>query len=223
MRLFYRCFWYLLWLLPRIYFRLRVYGKENIPAQGAVLIAANHSSYLDPPMIALGINREIQYLAKQELFSIPLIGWWIRKIGTHPVRRKEGDTKAIFSVMRLLKKNHAVGMFPEGTRTDDGKMQPFEDGIAWIAIRTQTPIVPLYLHGTFDALPRGAKLPRPKKVTMIVGEPIYPDQVSGGKNQEEKVKKLTQSLFSTISHLKDRLECMTQEKSSQKCFERKHF
>ena len=147
MQLHYRIHWYLLKPLIQSYFRLQTWGCENIPQTGPVLLAANHSSYLDPPLIALAIPRQITFLAKEELFRIPLFGRYIRWVGTHPVSRGQGDVKAMRSALKLLGENKALLVFPEGTRSFDGELQPLENGVSWLSLKTGAPLIPVYVAG----------------------------------------------------------------------------
>ncbi|RJP26992.1 MAG: 1-acyl-sn-glycerol-3-phosphate acyltransferase [Candidatus Omnitrophota bacterium] len=175
MKLLYRIQWQLYRLFARSYFRLSVRGWERIPSTGAVLIAANHSSFLDPPLVGLGVHRQIATLAKEELFAIPILGRWIHSLGVRPIARGQGDIKAVRLAMRLLHEGNALLIFPEGTRSPDGVIQPFENGLAWLSIKTQTPVVPIYIDGAFRAMPKHAWFPWPVKIRMMIGEPIQPE------------------------------------------------
>jgi 1-acyl-sn-glycerol-3-phosphate acyltransferase len=181
MHFVYRLCWIILQPLVRSYFRLTVSGCENIPRSGAVFVASNHCSHLDPPLIALGLPRQMTFLAKEELFSVPVLGVLIRFFGAHPVTRGKGDVGAIRTILRLMKEEKALLIFPEGTRSPDGQLQPLENGLAWMAMKSLAPVVPVHISGTYTAFPRKAWFPRPCKVSIHIGEPIYPGR------QEKKV------------------------------------
>lgn len=201
MQCHYRVQWCLLQPLVRSYFRLTAQGLEHIPPTGPVLLAANHCSFLDPPLIALAIPRQITFLAKEELFSVPILSWWIRWMGTYPVSRGEGDLKAIRTVMRLMENRKALLIFPEGTRSLDGKLRPLENGLAWMALKTGAPVVPVSLSGTFEAMPSHARFPRPRRVRMQAGPVLRPEPPQGKKISAEQVRAFTQEIEKSLRAL----------------------
>lgn len=159
----------------RLYHRGRVVGAENVPASGACILAGNHVSFLDPPFFGLACPREIYFLARDTLFRHGPMGWLLRSWNCVPVRREGGDLAAMRTVMRLLEQGHAVLMFPEGTRSRDGRLQEARPGIGMIVARAQVPVVPMRIFGAERALPRGKWFPRPIPVTVVIGEPFrYP-------------------------------------------------
>lgn len=176
MQLHYRINWYLLRLLFKSYFRFTISGEEHIPPTGPLLIAANHCSHLDPPMIALALHRQVRIMAKKELFSVPVLGWWIRWIGGYPIVRGKSDLAGIRTMLRLLKEENAVLVFPEGTRSMTGKLNSLQEGTAWLATRARVPVVPIQVQGTFDAFPPGDAFPKPKKVSLQVHPAIQVDE-----------------------------------------------
>lgn len=198
MQFHYKIQWFPLRLLARSYFRLTVKGIEHIPPTGPILLAANHCSYLDPPMIGLGLPRQISFLAKQELFRIPLLGMWLRWVGSFPVARGQGDMKALRTSLRLLKDDAVILLFPEGTRSHDGTLQPLETGVAWLAIQSGAPVLPVYVVGTQRAMPRGAWFPRPYRVIVDFGEclqsPNY--ETKPGRKEIEQFTKQLQAVLS---------------------------
>ncbi len=161
--------------------RVRVEGAiDQIPHVGPVLVAANHASNLDPIVIAASLmprlGRRLQWLGKKELFDWPILGWVATNGGVHPVDRSTADVEAYRLAKRILDEGHALFVFPEGTRSPDGRLQEARDGVAVLALRTGAPIVPVAIAGSFAVWPRGQRLPHPGgRVTVRVGVPFRLD------------------------------------------------
>jgi 1-acyl-sn-glycerol-3-phosphate acyltransferase len=156
-------------------YRLRVFGLENIPKQGALLIVANHQSYLDPPVIGTAIRtRQLDYIARSGLFDHPLVAKVISTFNSIPIKEEGGDAAAIKEVLRRLEAGRAVLIFPEGTRTPDGAMRPFKRGVAVLVKRSRCPVVPVAIEGAFDAWPRDQGAPKllGQRLAVMVGRPI---------------------------------------------------
>lgn len=168
-------------LLFRIYFRFyhrgRILHAGRLPDTGGVILAGNHVSFLDPPFFGLCADREVYYLARDTLFRNPISGWILRSWNSVPVSRERGDLAAMRTVLRLLGEGKAVLMFPEGTRSPDGELQPARLGIGMIAAKAAVPVVPMRIFGTNLALPRGKSMPRPAQVTVIFGQAFQPKEV----------------------------------------------
>lgn len=158
----------------RIWHRGRILHAERLPLTGGFILAGNHVSFLDPPFFGLCCRREAFYMARDTLFRHPIANWVLRSWNCVPISRERGDLGALRTVLRLLGEGKAVLMFPEGTRSPDGQLQQARSGIGMIAARAGVPIVPLRIFGTAEALPRGASIPRPKRVTVVFGEPYRP-------------------------------------------------
>jgi 1-acyl-sn-glycerol-3-phosphate acyltransferase len=158
--------------------RVRVEGAiDQIPRTGPVIVAANHSSNLDVPVLGSSLmpklGRRLQWLGKKELFDWPIIGWIARNGGVHAVDRGAADVEAFRIATRILEEGHALFVFPEGTRSHDGTLGQGRDGVAVLALRTGAPIVPVGLSGSYERWPRGQRLPRPGgRVTARVGSPF---------------------------------------------------
>ena len=159
-----------LWILYQAYFRATVYGKENIPKEGPVIVVSNHQSHLDPPLVGIWFRRQMFFMAKAELFK----GWFgrlINTVGAFPVRRGAGDRAAIRYAQDVLKDNQALLFFPEGTRSRTGELQEAQLGIGMLLSQFgDTTILPVFLDGSFDAMPPGASFPRPRKITVHIGK-----------------------------------------------------
>lgn len=145
--------------------RFRSSGAANVPAIGPVIVAANHVSYLDPPALGAGMNRQLTYLAKKELFSIPLLGWIIHGLGAYPLDRAAGGAAGIRAALRVLKDGRCIGIFPEGGRNRDGEAEE-KGGAALLAALSGAPVVPAAIVGT-----RNPK--RFAQVQVIYGEPFF--------------------------------------------------
>ena len=158
--------------------RVRVEGAiDDIPRTGPVIVAANHSSNLDVPVLGSSLmpklGRRLQWLGKRELFDWPIIGWIARNGGVHAVERGAADVEAFRIATRILEEGHALFVFPEGTRSHDGRLGDGRDGVAVLALRTGAPIVPVGVSGSYERWPRGQRLPRPGgRVTVRVGPPF---------------------------------------------------
>jgi 1-acyl-sn-glycerol-3-phosphate acyltransferase len=173
-------FWYaLLWCpcyaISQIWFRYRFCGKGHVPMTGPVLLVSNHQSHLDPVLVGLACPRQLKYLARQGLFFWPF-SLWIRSLGAVPIDRARGSIGGIRTTLELLKKGEAVLVFPEGSRTPDGKLHPLLPGFCLLARRSGATIVPVAIEGAFDALPRGSRFARPATVRLAFGAPITKEQ-----------------------------------------------
>lgn len=200
MQFHYRIHWHLLRLLFRGYFGFTIRGEENVPPDGPLLIASNHCSHVDPPMIAVALNRQITFMAKDELFRIPLLGRWIRWLGAYPIDRSKGDVAGIRMVVSLLREGKVVLVFPEGTRSPDGRLQPLQEGTAWLAKRCRVPVVPVRIEGTHAAFPAGTRFPRRHPVCIQIFPAIEPEAWI---DSEEPIHTLNQRLTEFLRKKED--------------------
>src|SRR2546428_2594950 len=159
-------------VLMRLFFRVEVKNPEHVPLAGAVLLVANHSSLLDPPLVGGVVPRQLSFLAKAELFRIPLFGPLIRRLNARPVRREGPDPRALRMALRVLEEDGALLIFPEGTRGAEGVLRPAKAGAGMLAVKSGAPVVPVYISGSGRAWPRGQRLFRPAKVTVAFGPPL---------------------------------------------------
>jgi 1-acyl-sn-glycerol-3-phosphate acyltransferase len=166
--------WALVRLWGRFFLHWRVEGAGQLPPTGPVLLAINHSSAIDPLLAGVAMQRKVRFMAKEELFRSPLGGWFLRQLGAFPVRRGEGDRQALKQALAVLEQGGVVGIFPEGTRSPDGRLQQAQTGIAFLARRGRAVVVPVAIAGTRNILPKGAWLPRCARVRILVGEPLRP-------------------------------------------------
>ena len=164
------------WLLSRVvfavYFRWRVYHPERVPLSGPVILAANHASFIDPPLVGAGLKREINYLARESLFRFPVAGAILRAVNSVPVDRDGGGAAGLKAILGRLLAGGGIILFPEGTRTRDGLLQPPRSGIGLAVIKSNAPVLPVRVFGTFEAYGRHLKFPRPHPIAVKYGQPI---------------------------------------------------
>ena len=164
--------WCLFRLLYATYFRWRVYHPERVPLTGPLILASNHLSFLDPPLVGAGVTRGINYMARKTLFRYPGIGALLRSWNAVPVDRDGGSASGLKEILDRLKRGGAIIMFPEGTRSLNGQLQPARSGIGLAIIKSSAPVVPVRVFGTFEAYGKGVKFPRPHRIALKYGEPM---------------------------------------------------
>lgn len=158
--------------LMRLLFRLEGRGARHVPARGPVLLVANHSSFLDPPLVGGVAPRQLSFMAKAELFRVPLLGALITRLNARPVRREGADASALRTALRILQDGGVLLMFPEGTRGPEGALREPKPGAAMLAVLSGAPVVPVFIAGSGRAWPRGRTLPKPAKVVVAFGPPM---------------------------------------------------
>ncbi len=156
----------------KIYFRAEWFNAERVPESGPVILASNHASILDPPLVGTGLDRGISYLARESLFRFPGVGWVLRNWDAVPVDRDGGGARGLKAIMDRLLAGGGIILFPEGTRTRDGKLQPARSGIGLTVIKSTAPVVPVRVFGTFEAYGREALFPKPHKIAVKYGKPM---------------------------------------------------
>ena len=160
-------------LAGRLFFRFRVIHRERMIQSGPVILAMNHQSYLDPPLAGTTCDRPIYFLARRTLLDMPLLGWVLPKLNVIPVNQEGVDRSAIKVVIRVLLAGNGVLIFPEGSRTLDGTLQPAEAGLGLVIAKTLAPVVPMRIFGAHEALPRGGGGLHFVPITIVIGEPIF--------------------------------------------------
>jgi len=183
----------------RFYFNLihfgRVYNREYVPATGPLLFVSNHQSFFDPVLVGYGLDREVDYMARDTLFKNPIFDKLIRSLNAFPVKRGEADLAAVKDTLRRLRDQRAVLLFPEGTRTVDGRILEFKPGLYLLARKADVPIIPVVIDGAYEAWPRTSSIPRPlKPIHVAYGKPIMPEDLKKYK-PEEFVRMLHQRLI----------------------------
>jgi len=182
-------------------FRIRVIGASNVPQEGAVLLVSNHQSYLDPVLVGVGLSREIHYMARSSLFRNKWFGRLITSLNAFPLKREGRDMRALRRAVRLLREGKVVLVFPEGTRTSTGAIQPLRRGFSLIARQGRAAIVPVAIEGAFRAWPRKRPYPRSGPITVSFGKSIpfevYSRMSSEGirRQVENRLRELHRSLL----------------------------
>jgi 1-acyl-sn-glycerol-3-phosphate acyltransferase len=182
-------FWYLLGYslskaIAKTFFSYRVIGAENMIEEGPCIIAANHCSYLDPPLVGVACKRAIHYLARKTLLDVPVLGPILPELNVIPVDQKNADRSALMGAIRVVRNGGAVLIFPEGTRSPDGKLQTAQPGIGMIAGKTGAPVVPVKISGSYKALSRGKGLPRMTAIGVKIGHRLYFSDTKAGSRSD---------------------------------------
>ncbi|MGC8711401.1 MAG: lysophospholipid acyltransferase family protein [Leptodesmis sp.] len=185
--------------LLHTYFRGRIYGAEKVPQTGPLIVVSNHASDFDPPMLSNCVGRPVAFMAKEELFQVPVLKQAITLYGAYPVKRGSADRSAIRAALAALEQGWAVGIFITGTRTPDGRVTDPKLGAAMIAAKAQAPLLPVSLWGTEQIFQKGKKVPRSVPVTVRIGDPI-PPPASGDREELEAV---TQQCADVINGMLD--------------------
>ncbi len=159
-------------------FRGRVLGVKNVPRKGGVLLVSNHQSFIDPILASLVFDRECNFMARESLFYHRAFAWLISAMNAFPVRRGTADMRAVKETLRRLKKGQMVLVFPEGTRTTDGRIGELQPGAAAIAKQAKATVVPTMIEGAYNVWPRQALLPRPARVIVRYAPPIGPEEAA---------------------------------------------
>jgi 1-acyl-sn-glycerol-3-phosphate acyltransferase len=181
------------------YLRGRVYGVEHVPKTGPLVIVSNHASHFDPPLLSCAVERPVAYMAKEELFQVPVLGSAIQWYGAYPVKRGSADRSAIRAALSKLGENWAVGIFPSGTRTEDARIHNPKLGAAMIAAKCQVPLLPVSLWGTEKILRSDRPLPCSTPVTIRIGKPLQPPQ----EGDRQDLERVTQDCVDAIHALHD--------------------
>ncbi len=164
-------------LFSKVWFRVRFEGQHHVPKQGPVLLVANHASYLDPPLVGISAGRYVKFLAQAGLAKFAPLRWWLAAVGVTLIDRAAPSKDAMRLVSERLRCGDAVGVFPEGTRSRDGAVAEFRSGIEFLARRGNATVVPVGIDGACRALPKGALLPRPRRIVVRYGAPWTAEQV----------------------------------------------
>ncbi len=188
-------------LVSRLFFRFRVLHRERLIHEGPVLFAMNHQSYLDPPFAGSACNRDIYYLARKSLLKGKFFGWLLPKLNVIPVDQEGGDRSALKALIRILRSGNGALVFPEGSRTLDGNLQPALPGVGFVIAKTRAPVVPMRIFGAHEALPRGGGKLRFHPITVVIGEPIHFSEADLQPPGKELYQRLSDRVMNAIAAL----------------------
>ena len=184
----------IVWAISKTVFRLSVEGAERLPASGPYVIAPTHRSNLDSFFVALVTKRRVRFMAKQEIWKVRWLGRLAEALGAFPVDRAGADRAALRTAMACVEAGEPLVVFPEGTRRRGPVVEDLHDGAAYVAARLGVPIVPIGIGGSEAILPKGAKVPRLKKVHLVVGDPLRAPDRDGGSVKRSDVRELTDGI-----------------------------
>jgi len=194
--------WSIFRIIAAFIFRVKIIGRENIPEQGGFILASNHISYYDPPLVGCCIKREVYFFAKRELFGFKPFGWILREVNARPVNRAGVDRAAIESAVAILKSGNGLTVFPEGTRSKTKDFLPVKPGIGMIARQAEVPIVPAYIHGTnqlWNCFTGRTRL------SVSYGEPISAEWIRSQDMTKEGYLAIADEIMGRIVRLKTEL------------------
>ena len=202
MNLYYWLGYQLSRFVGRLFFRLRIIHRERLIQSGPVILAMNHQSYLDPPLAGTACDRAIYFLARRTLLEVPLLGRLLPKLNVIPVNQEGVDRSAMKAVIRVLRASNAVLLFPEGSRTLDGNLQPGEPGLGLLIAKTLAPVVPMRIFGAHEALPRGGGGLHFVPITIVIGEPIFFSAADVDRPDKDVYARLSERVMSAIAALR---------------------
>lgn len=163
---------FVFFLTLKAFFRFRVSGKENIPERGGAIIASNHVSFLDPPALGCACPRKVYFLARDTLYRNKIFAFWANSVGVVPIKRGAGDIAALRAALRIIRKGRVIAMFPQGTRAVAGKEPRAQAGIGFLAAKLDVPVIPAFIKGTDEVLPKPSKKINFRKISVHFGKPI---------------------------------------------------
>lgn len=201
MKVLYRIAHVVLGTALKTLFQFTVYGQHSLP-RGKAIIAANHQSYIDPVVVGTGIPEEICYLAREDVFTLALLRWFCLRVNTMLIKKRHADRSALNAVLQKLAQGRKVLVFPEGTRSYDGELQPPERGVALLAHRSGTPVIPAYISGTHRVLPRGGAMIRFHPISLSFGPPLRFDELSLKEGARRAYETFSLRVMEAIARLK---------------------
>jgi 1-acyl-sn-glycerol-3-phosphate acyltransferase len=179
--------------LCRAWFGLTLHGVEHIPPTGPLIIAPNHQTYADPPLVTIPVRRPVHYMAWSRLFDIPAFGWFIRRLRAFPVDIEARDSRATREVIRILRAGEAVMIFPEGQRSRDGRLAPFKVGAFRLAVSLDVPVLPVTIAGGFESWPPGQRLPRRGRIAITYHRVVHPDRAADARSAARHLMERTRA------------------------------
>jgi 1-acyl-sn-glycerol-3-phosphate acyltransferase len=202
MRLHYHFFHVVSRPLLKSFFKFQVLGAHNVPLKSGALIMSNHASYMDPIFMGAAVDRNLNYMARSTLFRPDIIKWFLLNMNAFPVHLGVPDRKAIRNALRLLKNDNLLLIFPEGTRTRDGSLGEAKPGIGLIAHKTDSPVVPAFLSGSREVLPRGANMIKFSRIRVFFGKPLNMEYYRKREATRETYVEIGKEVMRRIGELK---------------------
>jgi 1-acyl-sn-glycerol-3-phosphate acyltransferase len=189
-------------ILAKIFYRFRILHRERMIQTGPVIVAMNHQSFFDPPLAGNACDRAIYFLAKKSLMKVALLRWLLPKLNVIPVDLEGVDRSAIKALIRVLQSGESALVFPEGSRTPDGTLQPAEPGVGLVIAKTRAPVVPMRIFGAHEAWPIGGKIRLGPRITIVVGETIHFSDADYQGAGKDVYMRLSQRVMDAIAALK---------------------
>jgi 1-acyl-sn-glycerol-3-phosphate acyltransferase len=189
-------------IFAKLLFRFRILHRERLPETGGIILAANHQSYFDPPLVGICSRRPVHYLARKSLMEWPFFGPLFPDMNVIPVDRDGNDMSALKTVIRKIREGEGVVLFPEGTRSPDGDLQPARAGVGLVIAKTLAPVVPMRIFGSYEAFPRGSKGVKFHPIRVVIGQPIVFTKEDVGQGDREDYQRLSQRVMDAIGALK---------------------
>jgi 1-acyl-sn-glycerol-3-phosphate acyltransferase len=188
-------------LMVKLLYKVKIFDRKNIP-RGPFIVASNHLSYLDPPLVGLIFRKhKLNFMAKKELFEKPLIGRWFHMVKCIPLDRGKNSVTSMREAIKRLKDGKNLAIFPEGTRSEDGGIQEAKRGVGFIIAKAAVPVIPVYIQGTNVGLPKKGKMKLWAKVTARVGEPISPEEVMANNPDKKDYSQISTYVMKKIAEL----------------------
>jgi 1-acyl-sn-glycerol-3-phosphate acyltransferase len=190
-------------LVAKTLFSFRAYGSQNIPREGGCILAMNHESYLDPPLAGISVPREIFYLARKTLMKWPVLGPIFPKLNVIPVDQERADMSALKTVIKQVRAGHCTVIFPEGSRTLDGQLQPAQAGLGLVMAKTRCTVVPARIFGAHEAFPRGGRPHFFRPITLVIEPPMTFADAEFEGDGRELYQRLSERVMQRIAQIKN--------------------
>lgn len=198
--------WIISFAISRFYIGVKIFGRCNVPKKGAFIFAANHASNADPFILGTSFFRPLEFLAKEELFRHPFSRWVFTGFHAHPVKRGNGDYRALKETFKILQSGKPLLIFPEGTRSKNGSLQPGKPGIGFMVYRLKVPVVPVYIEGSREAMPEGMDTLKRHPVRIYIGKPMHFDSFWNSEKSKDIYQEISDLIMARIASLKDEYE-----------------
>ncbi|MEO8205718.1 MAG: lysophospholipid acyltransferase family protein [Chthoniobacterales bacterium] len=194
-------FWYTLSkLAAKSCFQYEVRNRHYMIEEGSALLASNHTSYLDPPLVGICSKRDVYFLARKSLLNSPVMAWLLPRLNVIPVDLLKNDISALKALIRVVRSGNAAVVFPEGTRSVDGKLQPARPGTGMIIAHTLAPVIPVRIFGAQEAFPKGGKV-HLSPITVVLGPPIYFTKADIGEGGKDAYQRISQRVMDAIAQI----------------------